>query len=258
EAMAGLGEDEAPSSPAGDFAVLTSMKADVDLPLPRRIKSLKLRVTGIPDQKLAVSDVRQKATWIKTSDKPTVDYAIIAVKPDGKKSAKLPLRAVSLKPFLAEAPYIQCNHPDIKKQARLIVGKETNAFKAANKIRAWVQANMRAQADIGIVRSSLDVLNNRVGVCRDYAILYAALARAAGIPTRIVTGLVFTNGSFYYHVWAESYTGVWTPFDATLNTDFVDATHIKMAQGDATSMFEVSKAIGGLKAHIIDYKHLEK
>jgi hypothetical protein len=110
---------------------------------------------------------------------------------------------------------------------------------------------MRSKGDVGIVRSSLDVLHTKTGVCRDYAILYTALARSAGIPTKVVSGLVFWQGKFYYHAWAESYTGRWTPVDATLPTDFVDATHIKFAEGDATSMFSLARLMGVIKAEIL-------
>jgi hypothetical protein len=113
---------------------------------------------------------------------------------------------------------------------------------------------MVPRADSGVPRSAVDILNKPSGVCRDYAILYTALARAAGIPTRLVAGLVYMNGSFYYHAWAESFVGEWVPFDATLSTDFVDATHIKLTEGHATSMFVMAQIIGKLKAEVIEYK----
>ncbi len=93
-----------------------------------------------------------------------------------------------------------------------------------------------------------------MGVCRDYAILFAALARNRGIPAKVVAGLTCVDGSFYYHAWVECFVGEWVPFDATLPTDFVDATHIKLAEGDATSMFGMAKVIGSLKAKIISYE----
>src|SRR5947209_1869987 len=79
-------------------------------------------------------------------------------------------------------------------------------------------------------------------VCLDYATLYAALARAAGVPTRLCAGIVYAQGKFYYHAWAESYVGQWVAFDPTLYDPeqpvaYVDATHIKFAQGDVTGMF---------------------
>jgi hypothetical protein len=62
------------------------------------------------------------------------------------------------------------------------------------------------------------------------------------------------NGHFYYHAWVESYVGEWVAFDATLKSDFVDATHIKLAEGDATNMFEMAPVFGTLKAEIIKFE----
>ncbi len=98
------------------------------------------------------------------------------------------------------------------------------------------------------------MLKSKVGVCRDYAILFAALARRRSVPAKVVSGLLYVNGGFYYHAWVEGYAGKWGPFAATLPTDFVDATHIKLAEGDATSMFGLAKVIGNLKAQIKGYK----
>jgi hypothetical protein len=234
------------------------VKADTDVAKPGQVSRLKLSLVGLADKKLVIGDARQKATWSQKDGLGSADYVITAQRPNGKASMVMPFRTADLQPYLAEAPYIQSDDPSIEKQAAAIVGKEKRAFYAASKIRKWVHDSMRLQADMGVVRSAVDVMKNKAGVCRDYAILYTALARAAGIPTKVVAGLVFFDGSFYYHAWAESYTGEWTPFDATLATDFVDATHIKLTQGDATSMFEIAKVIGGLKAQIIDYEYLEK
>lgn len=255
-------EDEALAAetgyrPPSDFAVLTSVKADTDLSKPGQVSRLKLSLVGVGDKTLVISDPRQKATWSEKDGQGTADYTITAKQPNGKASLLMPFRNADLQPYLSEVPYIQSTDPAITRQAAEIVGNEKRAFYAASKIRKWVHEHMHMKADMGVVRSAVDVLNNKSGVCRDYAILYTALARAAGIPTRLVAGLVFFDGSFYYHAWAESYTGEWTPFDATLATDFVDATHIKMTQGDATSMFEIAKVIGGIKAQIVEYQYLE-
>ncbi|OFX13704.1 MAG: hypothetical protein A2Z18_08615 [Armatimonadetes bacterium RBG_16_58_9] len=93
-----------------------------------------------------------------------------------------------------------------------------------------------------------------MGVCRDYAILFAALARGAGIPATVVSGVLYTDNAFYYHAWVECYVGQWVPFDATMPTDFVDATHVKLAGGDATTMYSLAKVIGSLRLKVKDFE----
>jgi transglutaminase-like putative cysteine protease len=156
--------------------------------------------------------------------------------------------------YLADAPYVQPSDPEIAAAAKSIVGNEKNACAVVSKLRAWVHDSMKPESSIGIVRSSVDVLHSKSGVCRDYAVLYTALARSAGVPTKVVAGLVYWKGGFYYHAWAESFVGEWVSVDATLPTDFVDATHIKLSEGNPTAMFDIVKAISVLKAEIVDFK----
>jgi len=61
---------------------------------------------------------------------------------------------------------------------------------------------------------------HRSGDCSEHAVLFTALARAAGIPTRIAAGIVIVRigdklGAFG-HAWAETHDGSqWRPIDPT-------------------------------------------
>lgn len=48
------------------------------------------------------------------------------------------------------------------------------------------------------------ILETRKGICFDYAAMMAAMCRAQGIPTKLITGYVSPNG--VYHAWNEVYT----------------------------------------------------
>ena len=236
-----------------DFAVLTSVKPDVEIPSPREVSSLKVVLAGIGDSRMAINDSRQKATPVDGKPKD-YQFEITTKAFDAKSALHLPVKQSGFSEFLAATPYLDCGVAAVRTQAEKIVGGEKNTYAACSKIRSWVYANLKHRADIGITRAASDVLQSKVGVCRDYAILFAALARSAGIPTTVASGLLYTDGAFYYHAWVECYVGEWVPFDATMPTDFVDATHIKLASGDATSMFTLAKVIGVLK---IDVKGFE-
>ncbi len=243
-------------TPPDDFAVLTSVKANIDLPDARTMKELVIRLSGKLEPKMGISDGRQNVKWLDEAvdGNRAAEFTIEAEKFDASKSVRLPITDPVMAEYLKPTAYLQSDAPEITEKAKMIVGGEKNAYKAAAKIRAWVTVEMKPQADIGIARPSLDVLKNRVGVCRDYAVLFAALARAAGIPTKIVAGIEYMNGNFYYHAWAESWVGQWVPFDATFRSDFVDATHIKLAEGDATDMFQMAPVFGSLKAEIVKHE----
>ncbi len=239
---------------AEDFAVLTSAKCNRRINNPREVKSLTAILEGIDDPKMLITDSRQSAKAIK--DRPDAASFIVKADPfDESKSRQLPINVVlSIKEYTIPTAYVDSDAKTIIEQAKEIVGSEKNAYRASSKIRAWIYANLRVQSDIGITRSGSDVLKSKVGVCRDYAILFAALARSAGIPCKVVSGLIYTDGAFYYHAWVECFTGQWVPFDATLSSDFVDATHLKLAEGDATTMFSLAKVIGSLNVEVVDIR----
>lgn len=252
EAVAGV---DSGYTPAADFALLTSVTSNIDIPNARSLRILDVKLTGNLDKKMGICDSRQKVKWLDpVGDAQVGDFRIDAKNFDAANSVNLPVQDASVAEYLQPTAFLQCDAPEIKSTATKIVGQETSAYKAASKIRKWVNDNMKPQADMGIPRPAVDVLKIKVGVCRDYAVLYGALARAAGIPTKIVAGIVYMDGRFYYHAWAESYVGEWVPFDATLESDFVDATHIKLTEGDATSMFDMTGVFGTMKAEIVGYK----
>ncbi|MBW3622931.1 MAG: transglutaminase-like domain-containing protein, partial [Armatimonadetes bacterium] len=239
--------------PPADLGKAMAVDAGRTLDDPRNASLLKIRLTS-PALASPVIDDRQKVARV---DANTVDLTITAapLKPEG--SLTISTAAKREPEWVKPGPYLQSDRPELIAQARQILKGETNAFWAAQKIRDWVHANMAVKGDIGIVRSGMDVLNDRQGVCRDFAVLYVSLARAAGIPSRIATGLVYNEGAFYYHAWAESYAGRWIDLDPTLPTAFVDATHIKLGHGPAESMLTVGKVMGNLKAQILDYKTVD-
>ncbi|MHB0912534.1 MAG: transglutaminase-like domain-containing protein [Armatimonadota bacterium] len=243
-ALSGMGSEY---TPVCDTAVATSTRTEKRIEDPRGVKYLKVRLSGLADSKFAVSDRWQKVKLVGD----VAEYKISAETFDKSKSVSLPIEGED---YLDDTTYVQSKNPEIVKTAGKIVGNEKNAWRVVSLLRGWVHASMRANGEVGMLRTSIDVLNEKSGVCRDYAILYAALARAAGVPTKLVGGLVYWQDGFYYHAWAESYVGKWVPVDPTIPGDFVDATHIKLAEGDADVMFDMAKTVGAIKAEIVEYK----
>ena len=98
----------------------------------------------------------------------------------------------------------------------------------------WMRANIRREAADAF--SALDVLAARRGECQGHAYLYAALARALGIPTRVANGLVYSSElqGFAFHAWNESLIdGEWVGIDATLGQVGTDPTHLKIVYGES-------------------------
>ena len=75
-----------------------------------------------------------------------------------------------------------------------------------------------------------DLCDKKKGDCKSYALLFNNLARAAGVPAREISGLLYIGDdqkSFGGHAWNEVVLdGVWVPIDASMRQTEVDATHI--------------------------------
>lgn len=246
--------------PPPDFAIATAITPDKPITNPRSLRTLKAVISGITEANLLLSDERQKEKRLNSpylKNGISMEVEVNETHFDSNTAGNLPLNDEKLAPYLAKAAYLDIDNALIRQTALKIRGSETNLYKISSAIRDWVYAAMVPDPSTGVPRSATDIINRRRGVCRDYATLYTAIARCAGVPTRLCAGIVYADGKFYYHAWAESYVGKWVAFDPTLYdptspVDYVDATHIKFAQGDVTGMFDVVSIVGKLHIKIIE------
>ena len=68
-------------------------------------------------------------------------------------------------------------------------------------------------------------LRTKTGVCGDYALLFAALCRAAGVPAQVKTGRVpqSSSSTSVGHAWNAFYSGsTWVLCDPTSDAGYVD------------------------------------
>jgi Transglutaminase-like superfamily len=147
--------------------------------------------------------------------------------------------------YLAPAPFLESDDPEIVATARSIVGAERDATAAARALVTWVNAHLE-QAPSVTVPSAREVLAARRGDCNEHAVLLTALARAAGIPARVVAGAVYLDGAFYYHAWSELWIGAWVTADAVFHQLPADATHVKLLEGGPERHLELAGIVGEL------------
>ena len=92
---------------------------------------------------------------------------------------------------------------------------------------------------------AIQMLDNKKGDCTEHAILFTTLARAAGIPAREVSGLIYNDDNeapgFLAHAWAESVLdGEWIALDPLWRENTINATHIKLDQLDFLKISEIN------------------
>jgi transglutaminase-like putative cysteine protease len=159
--------------------------------------------------------------------------------------------------YLQPSVTVQSGDPSVLRIARDIVAGSTSTEDQIARIVQWLQANVeKAPLD---VFSALDVLDQRKAECQGHAYLYTALARAAGIPTRVVNGLVYSEElkGFAYHSWTESLVGSqWQAVDPTFGQTAADATHIKLVEGEnLAELTPLLDWVGKLKIRVLAVEH---
>lgn len=132
---------------------------------------------------------------------------------------------------LASLEGIEAASPAIIAQARQILEGKSGVAAQAQALVDWTAQYLTDTVDDS--GSALSALEKKSGNCQSHAKLYTALARASGIPTRFVSGLVSQDGQgFLYHSWSESWLeGRWVAVDPTFGQLPADPSHLALLEG---------------------------
>jgi len=151
---------------------------------------------------------------------------------------------------LKAEPFLEVDHREIVALAERIADANRDPRVVAQRINQWVYDSVKKEVTVGIP-SALHVLHTREGDCNENTQLFVALARAAGIPTRIAAGLAYVDGKFYYHAWPEVMLRGWVAVDPTFGQFPADASHIRFITGGIGRQTELLRLVGSLKIHVI-------
>jgi hypothetical protein len=225
-----------------DLIAQTSIRVAIPITDPGRKDFLKLRLSGFDPAGFSLSGGRQQ-----------FHEGILEIRREPSKatpSFSLPSSDRRLVAYLQPTPFLQSDNPKIRALAGEIIGAEKDARKAALRIKDWVYTNIAKKPTVSIP-TALEVLQTRRGDCNEHAVLFNALARAAGIPAKTVVGVVYMRGAFYYHAWSEVWVGDWVSLDPVLNQFPADVTHVKFLEGDIDRQIDILRLIGNLKIEVL-------
>jgi len=225
-----------------DLVVATGIPLTGDLADPRALTALTVRVSG--DAASAIPEAPPRQT--RTADLLRIRVeALPAARPDPIGPDAEAARA------LAASPFVESDDPAIRTEARRIAGDETDPRAIARRLVAWVHEAVEKAPSV-TVPSAREVLASRRGDCNEHAVLLAALARAAGIPARVIAGAVYANDGFYYHAWNELWLGAWVSADAVFDQIPADATHVKLIEGGLEQQMALAGIIGRLAFAVVE------
>ena len=143
------------------------------------------------------------------------------------------------KKYTSDDLFIDSDNPEIKRITKSLIGNETSPVKIAKILYNFVIRKLRydfprAEDKKYEFLYASEILRRGKGVCVDYAILYTALLRSAGIPSRLVTGIpVYTilhekgKEIDMGHAWVEIKLPDcgWIPIDITLENEFMSQNY---------------------------------
>jgi len=218
-----------------DFSLV---KPDRPIPDPRRTTRLNVAIAGVTTSPLASAAQRCEGGWV---------CEITA----GADAA--PQSSADSEKYLNPSITVPSDALAIRGLARNVAGAAPTQKEQAARLIAWIQANIKKVPVDSF--SALDVLQTKQAECQGHAYLYTALARALGIPTRIASGLVYSEQfkGFLYHAWSvSSIDGRWIAVDPTFGQTEADATHIEVAEGDsAADVLPLVNWIGKVRIRVL-------
>lgn len=164
----------------------------------------------------------------------TGDRAIVTVCRDCGQAE--PETAASLAPYLRANAWVRSDDPLVRGLAAQGLPADKPLPKRMAKLESLIRRNMRRDIDYVGYADAAEALRTGKGDCTEFAVLLAALARAQGIPARVVVGMAYSalftgnSDSFNPHAWVQVYDGSrWQSYDAALES--FDSAHVALAVG---------------------------
>jgi transglutaminase-like putative cysteine protease len=226
----------APSNVAfSSFANVAQMTARVEI-----------ESTGAPFPVDELNNARQAFEGSVTGHRVAGTFRTRIVRYDGAGAPPFPMDApASMAGYLVAEPKIEADDPEIVAKAQELTAGQPDAWQAAITVADWVYRNIAYQITGTGARQCLA---DRQGDCGPKSYLTIALLRAAGIPARMVGGVMYASGQFGQHYWVEAWMGEadgWVPLEPTVGQfGWLDATHLRLWE---------SAGVAGLEIEVLDY-----
>jgi transglutaminase-like putative cysteine protease len=164
-----------------------------------------------------------------------------------------PIRVVwqrNANPNLRAEPGIEVDDPEIAAFTYQMVRGNRNPDWISRRLFVWVRDSVE-RAPSRSTQGALATLRARRGDAISRAKLLVALARAAGVPARMVTGLAFANGRLHHHTWAELQLRDWAAVDPTYAQYPASATHLRLKVGAVPSTDELQRLLGDFRFNVL-------
>ena len=229
-----------------DYTTLPFFESNKMIENPETIKTLKVRINGFPLR----SNLYEKSSVVLKDNTLTIQK--LAVEMLQEKSYQLPYAGDQFKRYLSPDKWVLSNYKPLQDTGIIYARSNKNdAFHLAKYLSDYV-FNLVRTKPLFILMDSKSLLDSLSGDYLERTVLFATYARAAGLPTRLIGGLVYRDGYFYFHVWPEIWLQEWIPVDPTLAQFPADVTHIPLREGDLEEITAIIEDLRKIKIEILE------
>jgi transglutaminase-like putative cysteine protease len=226
-------------APRLDLILTSVIKITHKIPKPESTRDVRYRVVLKTDDPKEMFPNDRRQTIEPGADKTS---AVLEVKTAGPTDGAPTSGAVGPE-YLRPNALITSNDPNVVRLTKRAIGNATDPWDKSVKIMHWVAQNLKNKNFESAFAPASEVARTLSGDCTEHGVLTAAMCRAAGVPARVVIGLIYAEnlGGFGFHMWNEVHVnGRWVALDATFDESAVDAVHIKLAETslDGVSPYE--------------------
>jgi len=169
---------------------------------------------------------------LRVTTVPAVDALPLDARPAGTARLNETLRAPFGYDFIQASRYVD-TAPETWRLAVDAVGDETDIWQRALRIMAFVHSHLAYESNSTRVHThTREVLEQRRGVCQDYAHVMLSMCRSLRIPARYVSGYLATEKASATHAWLEVLIpgAGWQALDPTHNRP-ADEAYVTIAVG---------------------------
>jgi hypothetical protein len=231
-----------------DFLSLPSFKSNRQLSKPEDLTSLKVKIEGLDESAYPLLNGGRQVLN-KGILEITKQHTADSLK---EHSYELPYKNGDLEMYVRPTPYVQSDHHTIKYNTRKFLSVEKNdAFRLARFLVSNLYLTIPRVPQTRLI-TAMDVFKTPAGGSNENTILFTAFTRAGGLPTRMVGGMVYLKGYFYYHAWPEVWFNGWVPVDSAMGQFPADVTHIRLIEGDIDELASLGEILRDVKIEIVE------
>ncbi|MEE9524039.1 MAG: transglutaminase-like domain-containing protein, partial [Thermodesulfovibrionales bacterium] len=229
-----------------DYTTLPFFSSNILIPYAEEVNSMKVKIEGI---KLDPAIYENGLVKLMNDE-----LTIVRGNTDNLENAgyMVPVENAALKKYITPDEWVKSDNEAINHTGRVYArARHNDAYKLTVYLTGYVYNLVRTNP-LFILSDSETVLKTLQGDFLEKAVMLASYARAAGLPTRLVGGLVYKNGHFFFHAWNEVWFDKWIPVDPTFDQFPADVTHIPLVEGSLKDIVSILENLNNLKIEVLE------